>query len=335
MKRKMKLGMMLLAMCGIIASASAMQRTYGDHLVNSTALAYSTNVVINLDKIDTLAMQAIYSTATLTTGTFKDGVASTGTFTVGSTTPVRGVRLAINGIPITEGVDFTALTTTTGTASAICTALNANSNITAIITSTWTAGSSVVYSTAVIAGTAGNYTMYTSSYAYISTAGFTTGVLSNVVTASSSVYIATHGFTTGFPVLFTTTAGTAPGMLVTGTTYYAIAYDANHVQFATTSALALSGVAVGISTQTVLGGGTFTVAPLAWSGSASFKWQASNDNVNFFDLPLSSTTITSATTATNFMWDGEIYYRYLRFVYVAPTYGGLAIDVIGNGKQKQ
>lgn len=242
--------------------------------------------------------------------------------------------VGFGGFTVTAGTDFTPVSTASGTASAISAAFGANASLAAIAGSTW-ATNGVVYSTMVTAGTAGNsITMFTNSSS-VTASGFSGGTASSINTSASSIRLPTHGISTGYPLLYTKTAGTSPGTLTANTTYFAVVVDANNIKLASSSSNALAGTTVGITTQTVAGGGTFVLTPPAWSGSAGFYWQSSNDNTNFFTISISSVTISSSTAQTTTMWDGTINYRYLRFVYNGPTFGGVNIKVKGNGKSFQ
>jgi hypothetical protein len=229
---------------------------------------------------------------------------------------------------LTEGVDWDAATSNAVTAKNISDAIMANSTLNAVIKSTHSGD--VVYSTAVVPGSAYNYYVTISTTAFtVENGKFTNGsdseVLANIFTESA------HGFTTGLPILFGVGSGTAPQNLVDGTTYYAIKLNGNRYSLATSSTNAVAGTAITISTFT--GGGSFTLTPLSLSGTPSFKWEGSNDNSNWASL---QTTIASVTysAAGNTLWDvGEVGYRYLRINYTAPTYSGLNLQVYMAGKK--
>jgi len=94
----------------------------------------------------------------------------------------------------------------------------------------------------------------------------------------------------------------------------------------------VAGTKVSIATQTATGGGTFGLTPLTYAGTPSFKWQASNDNLSWSDVAVSSVTMTSSTTASA-TWDfGSVNYRYIRLNFLGPTTGGVALTVIGVGR---
>ncbi len=244
----------------------------------------------------------------------------------------------INGITLTQGTDWTNQSTASGTARAISNAIQANSVLAALVSSTWTTQATtnfgVVTATATHAG-ANSYGLYAFPPAYFTLPHpyFFGGTASGVITASSQINVTNHRLTRALPVLFTKTAGTPPGLLVVGTTYYAVPVDANNFKLSSTSTGAVAGTPlVGLSTQTLTGGGSFTFTPLAITGTPSFKWQASNDNTNWTDLSVSSVTVASPYTAGSTSWDfGRTTYRYMRVNVVAPTTGGLSLTVTGYG----
>ena len=309
-------------------------RVYSNYLINEKALSYSKNIDLKLDTIDDLSMQAIYSSATLSTASFNDGVASTGSITVASTSTLTGARVSVAGYPFTNGSEWTAVATASGCAKAISDALMADPRVNALIVSTWTSGG-VVIATAVASGAAGNaYTLYSSTPGALVKSGavFTGGADSKVNMTTDQITVANHGFSTGTPLLLTTTAGTAPTGLTTGTTYYAIVKDLSTLQLAATSTGAVAGLAINITAQTANGGGTFTLTPTPFAGTYSLAWWGSNDDTNWFSLS-NATGVTYSTPGTT-EWDGPIYFRWLRCAITAGTGGGLNIQIIGNGKRK-
>lgn len=241
--------------------------------------------------------------------------------------------LAIAGVTLINGTNFTAATSNAVTAKAISDAIQANSTLAAIISSTWSAAG-VISATSTLTGANRNYGIWTSSYAALTpnATQMQGGSDSAIVTASSKIKGTAHGFTTALPVLFAKSAGTAPGALVANTTYYVIKVDANSFKLASSAANAKLGTSVSIATQTAQGGGSFTLTPLAIAGTPSFKWQASNDLSNWVDLSVSSVTMSSLAPAST-SWDfGTINYRYIRLNVVAPTAGGINLVVTGLGK---
>jgi hypothetical protein len=161
----------------------------------------------------------------------------------------------------------------------------------------------------------------------------TGGTNTQVSKDTDLIYAPYNGYGKALAVRFDTSVGTAPGGLVTHTTYYALPSDASNTYLARTSTDAIAGTYINITTTTITGGGTFTLTTVPFSGTPTFKWQYSNDGTNFFDYSGSSFTWSSAGTTG---WDfGDMNYRYLRLKYTAGTFGGLNLQVIGNGKKQQ
>lgn len=131
---------------GLLALAVAARAgviTYNANLVNEPALAYNNTYPLDLqlNGISSLSAQATYSSATVANATFGDGAQSVGQLTVisyaalsqaaasdhltvVSTTGLQGSRLALPGFVFTEGVDWKATNTTTGTAASLQAALS-------------------------------------------------------------------------------------------------------------------------------------------------------------------------------------------------------------------
>lgn len=295
--------------------------------VNGFVATASSNVVT----ISCASSGTFCNAYTLTSSSAAALLAGAATFSGG----VNAARLAINGTVLTEGVDWTAQTNASTTAKNISDAIVANSTLSSIISSSWTAAG-VVTTTSTSVGTATNYTLWTSTNAALRpfAVAMRGGTNSAIQTASGSLHLVSHGFTTALPVLYKKTAGTSPGQLVANTTYYVVPVDANNLKLASTSTAAVAGTpVVGISTQTSTGGGSFSLTALAIAGTPSFKWQSSNDNTNWFDMAITTVTFASPYTASNQSWDfGTPNYVYYRLNVIGPTQGGMKLVVTGNGR---
>lgn len=151
---------------------------------------------------------------------------------------------------------------------------------------------------------------------------------------SANITAAAHALPLGLPVLLKATAGTVPGPLTAETTYYAIPAAAGIVQLATTSAQAIAGDPIVLVSSTNSGTQTYTLQPLAIAGSPVMAFKASNDNVAFVDLAISSaTTGHYVAGGLTFGRDlGEFNYRYLRMDVTAPTAGALNIKAVVHTK---
>lgn len=255
---------------------------------------------------------------------------ASGNFTGGS----DSATVTINGTSVLYGTDWSAGTTSSATAKSISDAIMANGTLNAIISSTWNA-SAVVTLTALTAGP--NYSISALPVASFATSGanMTGGAASGINTTAETITIASHGLTTGLAILFSTSsASTPPAPLINQTTYYAIKVDANTIKIATTSALAVLGTSLNLTSQGTANK-SFSLAPLALTGTASFKWQLSNDDTNWVDSTLAGSSVTFASpyTAGNVYSDfGQINANYIRLNYTAPTTGAVNLKVKGNGK---
>lgn len=251
---------------------------------------------------------------------------STGTFWNGQE---RGY-FTINGITLTEGIHFQAVTSTDTTAYNIVAAINSNPSLAALVVSTHPAFGKFqvkattsgvfaypisVSTTAALAPDYGNYTL----------AG---GSATEVDVATNTFYEPNHSFGTGQAILFSSNTNTSIiHGLTFGTTYYAIRYDANRFRVATSSVNAMLGVSVDISS--VAGSGSFTFAPLAFSTASGtgFLWQGSNDGLAWANLPLtadrSSFTYTQyGSTVIPFV---NYAFKWLRMKFTPPAFGGLNV----------
>lgn len=315
-------------------AASMVTDINGNANVNATFVASASSNVVTISCASSGTFCNAYTLTTSSPVVLSTGSA---TFTGG----VNNGLLSINGIVLTEQTDFNAVTSSAVAANNIATAINANSALSAIITSTaplacgLTNKCGVIITTSTAVGSGTNYSLWTSSNAALKpfAPAMRGGSDSSFNTTTDVITIASHGLPLAFPVLYTTTTGTAPGGLTTGTTYFAIPIDANTFKLSTTSTGAVAGVAVDITSDT--GSGTFSLKPLSFTAPASGKWQGSNDNSNWFDLSVSSISQTN-TTQQIVNWDLSNYnYQYIRFNAVAPTQGGWNIVINVNGKTSQ
>lgn len=249
---------------------------------------------------------------------------------------VDNAYVVINGVPLTSGTDWTAVATATGTARSISNAIMANTSLNSIVRSTWTADG-VVFATSTAVGVGTNYALYSSTPSVLTLSGnaMSGGASTSVDTTNGRINKSSHKLTTALPVLFAAASGTPPGTLVSGTTYYAVPSDDNSFGLASISAKAQAGNAdVGISTQTLGGGGSFSISPLTITGTPGLVWQESNDGVNYLVVSVSSVTISTPYTAGSYFWDfGTVNARYLRLSVTGPTTGGLDLNVTGSGKR--
>lgn len=247
----------------------------------------------------------------------------------------NALAFRINGIELVAGVNFTPASTSTGTAKAISDAIVAHPTLSLIVGSTW-APNGVVYATSTATGAGTNYSMESSNTAaLVASAPQMSGGAASTVNYSGSYFQATaHGMSTGLPVLYSTGSAYTFTPLVWGTTYYAVRIDANKFGLATSKANAVAGTSIVFTSSSPVGGHTFTLTPLAITGTPTFKWQVSNDNSVFVDLNVSTVSIGSYTNPyASTLWDfGTINFRYIRLNVTGPTTGGILLNVAVLGK---
>lgn len=277
----------------------------------------------------------VYATATV--GSYYNSVgmvSSTPTaltiFTPTFTGGQDNARLSINGVILQQGRDFTASVSNATTATSLKNAINANT----LLHSWLSAGASgaLVTSTSTLTGAKWNFATTSSSPTAASASGaaMTGGTTAADTLGSATIHKVAHGLTTALPVLYSASAGGSIGGLTGETTYYAIKVGADDLKLASSSANALLGTGITVtSTQTQITAHTFTLAPLSITGNPSFKWQVSNDNSFWIDLAVSSVTVAPYTNpATNTLWSfGYIGTRYVRLNVLGPTTGAISLNV--------
>ena len=190
---------------------------------------------------------------------------------------------------------------------------------------------SVIYSTAYFCGP--TYPI-TSSIGAITVTGVTGGFAADIDYNVNSI-LKTNNYPSGLAVLFSTaTTGSYLG-LTDQTTYFTIATSTS-IQLATTKANALAGTAVDITSVTLPGNGYYTLTPvkILSTSPAAFRWEVSNDNLNWYALSQTSVTITASTTHTNYFWDlGFGCYKYIRAALTMGNYGAINLKLRGYGKR--
>lgn len=251
---------------------------------------------------------------------------------------VNNAVVSINGVQLRQGTNWTRGATAALSATSIASAINSNPLLNSLVTAQ--ASGSVVTATSTINGTAArssNFSLASSTAAIsLSGAAMANGAPPSYA-LSGRITILDHGFSAGLPVLLDLGSAVIGG-LSSGTTYYAVPVDADTVGLATSKDLALAGTFVVFTSSTSqLSANTATLAPLAISGTPSFKWQASNDALIWTDMAVSSVTMGStgtpyATPPSSTLWSfGSVGTRYVRLKVVGPAAGGilLGVTVIG------
>jgi len=232
-------------------------------------------------------------------------------------------------------------------ANAAATAQSISSGIVAftggLIISTW--NGSVVYATSTAIDKNSYVVMSTtqsaltvSSVAYLSN-GFGIGNFQNG--SASSVDLATdyisaaNAYPVGLPVLYSTATGTNIRPLVSQTTYFVTAPTSSKFKLATSRANAINGAAVNFTSFLSTGSVSYVLTPIAYSAGnpASFKWQLSNDAINWFDAPISSVTIYSTAVSTGQAVNvGDANFKYYRTVFTTSDNGASAVKIDVQGK---
>jgi hypothetical protein len=237
--------------------------------------------------------------------------------------------MTINGVRLTQGANYTAATSNNATASSLAAAINASPQLSRIVTAT--PSSNVVNLVSKNVGSLMNFALTSSAPSAMapSSANMINGTNSATQLGSAVINIPFHNLTTALPVLYGSTTQNLGG-LTNQTTYYPIIIDPSNIELASSQSNALLGVPIVItSSSSQVTPDQFTLAPLPISGTPSFKWQVSNDNVFWNDLSVSSVTVNSySSPAASTIWSfGYIGTQYLRLNVVAPTTGGLNLHV--------
>ncbi len=246
--------------------------------------------------------------------------------------------VTINGTALCNQRDWQAGASTT---TAVLSLGNAVANAGLHLSTAASGSLGVVYATSTLNGTAYNYSLATTSPTVLSVsqAAFTGGTNPGVTLGSQKIVGGSAALPLALPILYAIGTNPAIGGLTTGTTYYIVPLGGNSFNLAKYSTSAVAGLAADYATVTSTNSGTtahtYTIAPLAWSGNATFIWQASNDNSNWATAPSTGTvTFSSSTSNLNSLLDfGVFNFRYLRLNFTAPTTGAASLVVPVNIKQ--
>ena len=317
---------------------------------NGTALSIM-NLMNNFGVVKSTVVggqSVVYSTATSagTAGNAFTLSATAGGLSVSGANYSNGrdtATITINGITLAgtgQGSGSFAIgATAAATAINISSAIVNTASMAAIIKSTTTGGQTVVYSTSTTSGTSANYSItFVGQGLSTNNSGFFGGTNSAWAINTPTITVPSHGFTTALPVRITTGSAVSLLPIAFNTNYYPIIIDANNFKLATSQANALAGTAVTLtSSSTLASAPTFTLTPQTIAGGSSYKWQVSNDGNNWTDL----TTPSSYTIGTNFVYPststvydfGDLDYKYLRANVVAPTAGGLGLEISVDARQ--
>ena len=314
----------------------------------------------------------IYSTAPATGSKYNRYSMQSSSITAISSAAFAGGQdnacITVNGQSLCANRDWFPTAAAASTADSLYASIN--SSMSAILVSTDTGASGVVYATSTAVGTAANYLVSSSSQtvlqisgaglvttgAGVATGSMTGGTAATYVFKGQNVTIANHGYTNGLKTSVimpatalyysTATSGGTQTALTNGTTVYPIVVDANTIQLSLTSTGAIAGINSGnaitwVSSQAKTTADTFTVNVATAAGASSYGWFGSNDGTNFFQMPgVSTTTIAggdsfifpSTFTFTDF---GVFDYKWLMLNVSPPaTSGAIKIQAIMHGEQR-
>jgi hypothetical protein len=324
---------------------------------NLAAAINSYNVILATCGIN--GASVVYTTAPFGSSTYN-------LFQINASTPALTVTqmsggqdnqsFSINGKLFKANTDFFPVTSNTQTGTNIATAITNSSQTIGVVANSAAAG--IVTTTSTATGLSTNYAMTSSSDSALSlslpktvTAPSSVGAMTGgagpaYLVNTSTITIAGNGFSQGMQVLYTTPTVAITG-LVGGTTYYIIEIPATGSQtssfmLATSLANALAGTAVTLaSIGTPTTADTYTLAPLAITGTPIIKWVVSNDNTNWLPytttplgqtVPSQSYTAYSSTGAVNVFDFGHMDYGFLGMSVTAPLTGSLNVTAHVVGK---
>lgn len=314
--------------------------------IDWAAAAQSSNTAVNIagaiNSLDTQGVTASTTASTVVTLTVTKKAASGNLFTLSSSTGALTVNTAsfsggrdaqsviIDNVALVAGVDFAPGTSSATAATALVAAATNNVTLNGLITGSVSSGKATF--TSVSVGTSQNFNLRTlSSSITVSGAQFTGGL--NSAVSGNKITITSHGLSTGMAVLYTSGTVTIGG-LTNQTTYYAIALDPNTLELATTSTGAVAGSFITFTSSSTAGPHTFTLAPLAMTGTPTVTWQASNDGLNWANLNEPVATFPSPYTASTTIWDfGTIDFKFVRASVAGPGAGGMKTTIRGYGKR--
>lgn len=346
------------------AISGAVLTIYNTQLVNGydwitgttkqgTAASIAAAINLSVPNVSASAASGIVY-ATATAGSYANGYnfSSNNSSVTASSAYMLGGQdnavVTINGVKLTQGVSFNAVTSNAQTATNLAAAIaGAGLGLSSV------GSAAFAYSTSTLNGAQYNYTTVSSTPTALlasgaaMTGGFTSDFALNGQSFSSTT---ANGFTLALPVLYAKNQTPAIGGLTGGTTYYVTPTSAFAFKLALYSTSSVAGIpsrdfVTITATNTQTAQDNYTLAPLAIAGTPGFAWQSSNDNVNWSQIygvsyptgviAASSVTISAyASPPANAPFDFGFYnYRYIRLSVTAPTAGALFIQAPVNIKQ--
>lgn len=318
-----------------------------DWFTGATTQLTAVSLAAALSKVPNISASAAggIAYATATYGSYANVYAFTSnntSATVSGATLTGGADnavLTIGGKTLTQGKDWQVGATTT---TAVLSLGNAIANASLSLSTAASGTTGIIYTTSTLNGAAYNYTLVSSTPTALSVsqAVYTNGVnpgfaLSGVKFTSST----STGLSLALPILYAIGSNPAIGGLTTGTTYYVVPVGSTSFSLAKYSTSAVAGLSSDYATVTSTNSGTtahtYTIAPLAWAGNATFVWQSSDDNTNWATAASTGTvTFSSSSANLNSLIDFGVYnFRYLRLNFTAPTSGAALLQVPMNIKQ--
>ena len=203
----------------------------------------------------------------------------------------------------------------------------------AVHASQWVVGPSAVFNIANLSSST-VATINTAGYDAIEMQVITTSVpastftfsQTSVSTVTSNITLTGHMLTTGYAMWYATTtfSGTSKSPLLYGTTYYAIVNDANTIQVATTSARALAGQNVVITTKTAVGIDFMEFYPLDVSSEWQYAWYGSMDGTNYTLMSTTNFPSLGYSNSVSQTWYIDMLthgYNYLQLKIISGTGG--------------
>ena len=314
---------------------------------NIAAAIAATNVVVSTCS-KSGATGIIYSTAAYAGSIWNS-------FTINSSTPAAlnnatfkggqdAATISVNGLTLTANKDWYPVTSNNQTATNIATAITNSSATTGVSGSP---SSAVVTLTATAVGSQGNYAITTSSNSALTvgvlvssqTSGpaigtMVTGTNASYTIGTTAITIPKHGFNTGLALLYGQGSHAISG-LTDKTTYYVSYVDANTIALATSTVSALNGTLITLaSSQTLTTPDTFTLTPLAISGTPGWQLQVSNDGTNWVNTQSAVSYASYNSTGTVTLFDlGAFDYGWIGVKVTPPTTGAINMQMklVGKG----
>lgn len=231
---------------------------------------------------------------------------------------VDAAVVTVAGHDLVESVDWDSVTNNNTAADNLAAAIDALSEVTAA-----NPAAAIITVKAATIGEDGNTidTVLTAGAGVtVQQATLAGGLDSDINDTDDEVTIVGHGYESGDKVNFDKLTGTVPTGLTDNTDYWMIAIDEDTIAFADSYAHAIAGTKIDI-TGAAAGGGSFTLTPVAISGTITLY--ASNDGENW--VALSTPTPVTFSTNSSTLWESvDVTCRYLRVSFAVAQ--GKSVD---------